>query len=103
LAHYKRLIALRRSASALCEGGFQQLYADSDLIAYQRQSAAQRLIVIGCRAAREAVSVPVWHGGVPEGAHLTDLLSGSAYSVQNGMVTLGALKAGAALILEERR
>jgi alpha-glucosidase len=82
LAHYKRLIALRRSASALCEGGFQQLYADSDLIAYQRQSAAQRLIVIGCRAAREAVSVPVWHGGVPEGAHLTDLLSGSAYSVQ---------------------
>jgi alpha-glucosidase len=103
LAHYKRLIALRRSASALCEGGFQQLYADSDLIAFQRQSAAQRLIVIGCRAARTATSVPVWQGGVPEGAQFIDLLGGGTYSVQSGRVALGALQAGAAFILEEKR
>ncbi|MCE7947714.1 MAG: maltodextrin glucosidase [Chloroflexi bacterium CFX4] len=103
LAHYKRLIALRRQASALCDGGLQHLYADSDLIAYQRQSAAQRLIVIGSRAARETVSVPIWQGGIADGAQFTDLLNGGTYSVQGGALTLSSLSAGAALILEEAR
>ncbi|MDW8298638.1 MAG: alpha-amylase family glycosyl hydrolase [Anaerolineae bacterium] len=103
LAHYKRLIALRRNASALCDGGFQHLYADSDLLAYQRQSEAQRLIVIGCRAHHEAVTVPIWHSGVPDGALLKDLLSGATYRVDNGILSLGSLRKGDALILEEQR
>ncbi|MFN7209899.1 MAG: alpha-amylase family glycosyl hydrolase [Aggregatilineales bacterium] len=102
LAHYKRLIALRRSASALCEGGFQHLYADADLIAYQRQSAAQRLIVIGCRAEREALRLPLWQGGIAEGATLRDLLSGATYQVEGGCIALSGLHKGTALILEEQ-
>ncbi len=102
LAHYKRLIALRRSASALCEGGFQHLYADADLIAYQRQSAAQRLIVIGCRAEREAIRLPVWQGGIAEGATLRDLLGGAPYRVEGGCIALSELHKGTALILEEQ-
>ncbi len=103
LAHYKRLIALRRHASALCDGGLQHLYADADLIAYQRQSASQRLIVIGSRAERESVSVPVWQGGIAEGAQFSDLLNGGSYSVQSGALNLTNLSAGAALVLEEAR
>ncbi len=103
LAHYKRLIALRRSAPALCEGGFQHLYADSDLIAYQRQSATQRLIVVGCRAERQAFALPIWHSGTADGAILKDLLSGAIYRVEDGAIALGALHKGAGLILEEER
>ncbi|MFQ3535827.1 MAG: alpha-amylase family glycosyl hydrolase [Aggregatilineales bacterium] len=103
LTHYKRLIALRRSAPALCEGGFQHLYADSDLIAYQRQSATQRLIVVGCRAERQAFALPIWHSGIANGAILRDLLSGAIYRVEDGAIALGALHKGTGLILEEER
>jgi alpha-glucosidase len=103
-AHYQKLIVLRKSAPALVEGGFQQLYAEGGLIVYQRESTEQRLIVVGYRGPEklsEAV-VPVWHGGVTDGARLTDLLSGTTHTVENGSLRLSGLARGTAMILEEK-
>ncbi|MFN8373878.1 MAG: alpha-amylase family glycosyl hydrolase [Anaerolineae bacterium] len=102
--HFQKLIALRKTAPALIEGGFQQLYADGGLIGYQRESAQQRLLVVGYRGPEPLgeIHVPVWHGGVEDGALLTDLLSGTTLTVENGMLHLVGLARGTAMILEAR-
>lgn len=103
-AHYQQLIALRKTAPALVDGGFQQLYAEGGLIVYQRESAQQRLIVAAYRGPEtldEAI-VPVWHGGTRDGARLTDALSGATMTVENGALRFVGLTRGTALILEEK-
>lgn len=102
--HYQRLIALRKTAPALRRGGIQHLYADDGLLAYQRQSAEQRLVVIGYRGpgGRAEAVIPVWHAGLPDGAQLVDVLGGTAFVVEGGCIRLRDLEPGAALILEER-
>jgi alpha-glucosidase len=102
-AHYQKLIRLRRAASALCDGGFQSLYGQDGLIAFQRHSSNQRLIVIGYRGPDKlaSISVPVWQAGIPDGTTLTDYLSGKTYQVQDGALHLENLDKGAALVLEQ--
>jgi alpha-glucosidase len=101
-SHYQRLIKLRRTAPALRQGGFQMLYAQGGLLAYQRQSAGQRLIVIAWRGPGELpmTQLPVRHGGVADGITLTDHLSGATYTVANGCLSLVGWSPGAALVLE---
>lgn len=100
--HYQRLIRLRRTAPALRQGGFQMLYAQGGLLAYQRQSAEQRLIVIAWRGPGELppTQLPVRHSGLADGVKLTDHLSGATYSVVDGCLPLAGLSPGAALVLE---
>ncbi len=76
-AHYRTLIALRRTAPALMRGGYQYLYGSDGLLVYQRQSAEQRLIVIGYRGPDTLLTthIPVRHGGLADGTTLTDRLS----------------------------
>jgi len=99
---YQRLIALRRTAPALIEGGYQTLHADGGLIAYQRQAREQQLVIVGYRGpgALPQASIPVRHGGIADGATLTDLLSGQRFTVANGALDLRGLTLGAALVLE---
>lgn len=98
---YRRLIALRRSAPALRRGGFQMVYAAGGLLAYQRQSPEQRLLVIACRGPEPlAADVPVRHAGLADGTPLTDVLSGTTHTVQDGRLRFDGLQAGAALILQ---
>ncbi len=101
-AHYQKLIQLRRTAPALLRGGFQQVYAEGGLIVYLRQSAEQRLLVVGYRGPEALVSVdvPVWHAGLADGTTLTDLLGSSVLTVQHGMLHLEELERGAAMVLE---
>jgi len=103
-AHYKKLIALRKTAPALRYGGYQDLHALDGLLVFQRQSAEQRLIVIGHRGPviLPSAQIPLHHGGIRDGARLVDLLSDAAFVVANGAITVGPLERGAALILEER-
>ncbi len=101
-AHFQKVIALRRTAPALMRGGYQDLYASDGLLVYQRQSAEQRLIVIGYRGPDSLLTtlIPVRHGGLRDGATLVDLLNGGSYTVDNGLIQLGQLDRGTALILE---
>jgi alpha-glucosidase len=100
--HYQRLIALRRQSPALRRGGFQMVYADGGLLAYQRQSPEQRLLIVVYRGPEtlETCDLPARHAGLADGAHLTDLLGGEIYTVRDGSLRLERLKAGAALVLE---
>jgi alpha-glucosidase len=100
-AHYQKLIRLRRESSALREGGLQWLFAEGDVIAFQRQSPQQRMIVIGNRGDSDFAdfALPVWHSGLAEGAHLQDVFSGKTYPVEGGSIHLKDL--GAACILVE--
>jgi alpha-glucosidase len=101
-SHYQRLIRLRRTAPALKCGGFQQVYANGGLIAYQRQSREQRLLIIGYRGPDMLMSVdiPVRHAGLADGAVLTNLTGSDTFAVQNGSIHLEGLERGAALVLE---
>ncbi len=104
-AHYQKLIKLRRTAPALVDGGYQGLYARGGVIAYQRQSAEQQLIVIGYRGLEVLpnLSLPVWHAGLSDATRLIDLLGSGTYTVENGHLALNNLPRGAALILETQR
>lgn len=103
-AYCQKVIGLRRSLPALIKGGFQQLYATEGLIAYQRQSSEQRLIMIGYRGPNELpeITLPIWHSGLRDGAILVDLLGSGTFTVTDGGLRLRELARGAALILEER-
>ncbi|MBI1281172.1 MAG: maltodextrin glucosidase [Anaerolineaceae bacterium] len=100
--YYQRLIHLRRTAPALRHGGFQMIYAEGDLLAYQRQSAEQRLIVVAQRGndAPSNISLPVQHAGIADGVSLTDYLTGQVFTVEQGQLNLGELAAGRVLLLE---
>ncbi|MDZ4765950.1 MAG: alpha-amylase family glycosyl hydrolase [Chloroflexota bacterium] len=100
LAHYKTLIKLRRESSALIEGAFEELYADDGTVAYQRQSKTQRLIIVGNRDARASFALDAVCAGLADGIAFRDLLSGATYCVEDGALQVGALAAGAALVLE---
>ncbi len=101
-AHYKRIIHLRRTQPALLHGGFQQLYARDSVASFLRESAEQRLVVVGHRGpgTLEALSLPVWQAGIPDGARLKDLIGGTEYTVEFGYIALANLPHGAGLILE---
>lgn len=102
---HKRLIHLRRTAPALLHGGFQWLYAERDLLVYQRQSSHQRLIVVAYRGddTYARMSIPVWHGGLNDGTVLVDILNDDAeVMVQNGAIVLEGISHGDALVFEAR-
>jgi alpha-glucosidase len=103
-AHYQKLIGLRRVAPALQHGGYQELFASDGLLAFQRQSAEQRLIVVGYRGPGLLATalIPVWHSGVRDGARLIDLLGNGEFVVENGAIRLNGLAHGTALILEQK-
>ncbi|MHB8628697.1 MAG: alpha-amylase family glycosyl hydrolase [Aggregatilineales bacterium] len=102
--YYQKLIGLRRVAPALQHGGYQELFASDGLLAFQRQSAEQRLIVVGYRgpALLATALIPVWHSGLRNGARLIDVLGNGEFVVENGAIRLNGLARGTALILEEK-
>ncbi|MBZ0276069.1 MAG: DUF3459 domain-containing protein [Anaerolineae bacterium] len=101
-AHYQRLIRLRRESPALRHGGFQHLYAADGLLVYQRQSAEQRLVVVGYCGPEllVAATVPVRQAGLADGAQLKHLFGSRVYTVAEGCLHLSDLKPGTALVLE---
>ena len=49
LLQYKILISLRRASQALAQGGLRWIYANDDVIAFLRESADERLLVVVAR------------------------------------------------------
>jgi alpha-glucosidase len=58
LEEYRRLIALRRSSTALARGGLRYAYVDDDVIAYLRETPDERLLCLASRAPHEPVRLP---------------------------------------------
>ncbi len=88
---YQKLIHLRRTSPALRWGGFQRLSAAGETLAFQRDAPEERLIVIARRAGDALETLPVRHGGLPDGAHLRELFSGAEATVAGGMLPLVGL------------
>ena len=100
-AFHQQVIAIRRESDALKNGGFQLLYAAGDLIAFQRQSRAEQMIVVVYRGAggSAAVELDMALANVADGGRLTDLLTGRSYPVSDGNLGLENLDRGQALFL----
>ncbi len=97
------LIAIRKTYPALRTGSFMTLITDDadDVYAYGRFDADNRIaVVLNADAGAHSVSVPVWQLSMTNGSTVTDLLSGTAYTVANGNVTL-TLQADSGAILEQ--
>ena len=105
LAYHKQVIALRREAPALRHGGFQELMAEGECIAFSREAPEQHIVFVGWRGAEVSpdVHIPVWMAGVADGTTLRDLIGGETYTVQKGAVLLSVLPHGKALFLEVQR
>jgi alpha-glucosidase len=103
LAFYKKIIGLRRTQSALRTGGYQQLFAQGDVFAFQRESVDQRLIMVGYRGdeTRAILWLPLGAAGIREGAKLTDLMGSGEYTVSEGGIMLRDVRRGAGYILQE--
>ena len=99
--YFKRLIQLRRTAPALRYGGFQMLYAQDDLLIYQRQSAEQRIIVVAHRGTDtlKQTLIPIRHAGISDGTTLSDQLTGFTVTVEQGSIHIEGLAAGNARVL----
>ncbi|MGN6384133.1 MAG: glycoside hydrolase family 13 protein, partial [Dyella sp.] len=86
-----KLTAIRNAYPALRTGSFMSLATDdtNKLYAYGRFDATNRIAVaLNNDSTSHTVTVPVWQLSMTNGSTVTDLLSGSHYTVQNGTVSV---------------
>ncbi len=101
LAH--KLVTIRNAYPALRTGSFMTLLTDDadDVYAYGRFDASNRIaVVLNAGAGAQNVTVPVWQLSMTNGSTVTDLLSDTAYTVENGKVTV-TVPADSGVILEQ--
>jgi alpha-glucosidase len=96
-AYYQTLIHLRRSSSALIDGGFQILSVGDNSIAYLRDSDQEIIIVVANRQALAAGVLPIAHGAIADGTEFIEVLSGAQATVINGHLPLPSLPVGASI------
>lgn len=87
----RKLVTIRNTYPALRTGSFMTLLTDdgNKLYAYGRFDAANRIAVaLNNDTVAHTVSVPVGQLSVVNGSHLTELISGTQYTVQNGQVNV---------------
>ena len=102
---HQKVIRIRKNSPALQRGGFQILYAGGDLIAFQRQSLDEQMIVAVYRGAdgMAAVGLDMVKANLADGSRLTDLLTGRDFVVGKGRLRLEGLAHGQALFLRVSR
>lgn len=101
-AFHQQVIKIRRNSHALQHGGFQVLYAEGDLVAFQRQSNQEQIIVVAYRGEDNMlpVTLDMVKANIPDGQALTDMLSHQELTVQDGGLVLEGLAHGQAMFLK---
>lgn len=87
----QKLVTIRNSYPALRTGSFLTLLTDdtNKLFAYGRFDATNRIAVaLNNDSVAHTVTIPVWQLSVTNGSTLTELISGTKYTVQNGQVSV---------------
>ena len=84
LASYRTLIALRRSSEALARGGIRYAHVEEDAVAYLRETATERLLVLAARAPHEPVRLAL------DARELEPLAGGDPVRAVDGVVELPA-------------
>ncbi len=97
LSFYKVLTHLRRSSSALMDGGFQVLLTEDDTLVYQRDTDEAIILVVARRGStnRPADPITVAHGAIMDGTLFEELFTHQRLRVQNGNLLLPELHPGA--------
>jgi alpha-glucosidase len=86
LEEHRALIALRRSSDALARGGIRYAYVDHDVIAYLRETRAERILCLASRAAHDPVRLSLADLGCEE----LERMHGGEASSDNGDAVLPA-------------
>jgi alpha-glucosidase len=97
----QQLVRLRRSAPALRWGGFQQLYAYGETIAFQREAPEQRLIIVARRSDDGQRTLPIRHAGLADGTRMREILTGTEAVVFDGRLDISSLPATGAQVWQE--
>lgn len=87
----QQLISIRNQYPALRTGSFMTLLADdaTDIYSFGRFDNTNRIaVVLNNDTARKSVTVPVSKMSVVDGSTMTDQITGTTYTVQNGSVTV---------------
>lgn len=87
----QQLISIRNQYPALRTGSFMTLLADdaTDIYSFGRFDNTNRIaVVLNNDTARKSVTVPVSKMSVMDGSTMTDQITGTTYTVQNGSVTV---------------
>jgi alpha-glucosidase len=93
LSLYKTMISVRKSVSALNDGSFKTLLTDdaNKLYSYGRWDAKTwAIVVLNNDIVGHTASVPAYQLSIPDGTKLIDQLTGTSYTVGNGMVNVPA-------------
>ncbi len=100
LAHYRKLIALRRSSPAMLHGAYRTVAADDvrETFAFERSADSERVLVVLNRAAQPTLALLP---GEADGDYL-DALSGQRYAVRAGALS-PAVPAQWAVVLQAAR
>lgn len=91
---HKKLIQIRKTYPALRTGSFKTLLTDNTnkVFAFGRWDANKRIIVIlNNDSTTHNVTVNAWQLSIPNGATVTDAITGRQYTVTNGQVTVSGL------------
>lgn len=87
----QKLVAIRNNYPALRTGSFMTLLTDDahDIYAYGRFDQNNRIaVVLNGTGNTETVTVPVYEESMTNGSQVTDLITGSKYTVSGGNVTV---------------
>jgi alpha-glucosidase len=96
-AWYKELVRLRRTSTALIDGGFQVLLVETDTLIFQRDTDEEIVLVAAYRGEgiRASSPVAVTQGAIRDGVVFEELYTHQRATVTSGHFPLPALSQGA--------
>ncbi|KFM99521.1 neopullulanase 1 [Bacillus clarus] len=87
----QKLISIRNQYPALRTGSFMKLQVDdvNKVYSFGRFDTTNRIaVVLNNDSKKHTVTVPVWQLSMEDGSTVTDILTNSSYTVENGTVTV---------------
>ncbi|HEY6286553.1 MAG TPA: alpha-amylase family glycosyl hydrolase, partial [Ktedonobacteraceae bacterium] len=101
VALFQKLIAIRKTYSALRSGSYITLLTDdtNKIYSFGRMDQNNRLaVILNDDASTHTVTIPAYQLSMINGSSVTDQLTGNTYQVQNGQVTVTVQAYGGAIL-----
>lgn len=93
---YRDLARMRREHEALRRGAWQSLVGQDDTLAFSRETASERCLVVACRGTSAPPAIPVRAAALADGTVLTEARTGATSTVCRGFLDVpGLASAGA--------
>ena len=93
---YRETARMRREHAALRRGAWQPLLGQDDTLAFSRETASERCLVVACRGTTAPAIIPVRAAALADGVVLTEARTGATSTVCHGFLDVpGLASAGA--------